>query len=265
MTLRVNQVEIAEAAIDAEVQYHPAADLESARRAAARALVIRELLLQDAARLGITEPDSPEPGEATVDGLTRTVLLRALRLPEPDDAACRRYYDNNRKRFSSPDLYEGAHILFAAAPDDPAARTRAKAEAEAALARLVQDPGCFEALARELSACSSGKDGGRLGQVAQGETAPELETFMFALEPGQICPLPVATRYGFHVIRLDRKIAGRELPFELAAERIAAYLSERSWRQAARQYVQLLVGQAKIEGVPLEALDLVGATTPLVQ
>ncbi|MBI3515387.1 MAG: peptidylprolyl isomerase [Proteobacteria bacterium] len=265
MGLTVNGIAVDEAAIDAEVQYHPAADLTAARAAAARALVVRELLLQQTARLGIDEPDPGEPGETREDGLIRALFARELRLPEADDATCRRYYARNRKRFSSPDLYEGAHILFAAAPDDDAARADARTKAEAVLARLATEPRAFDALARALSACPSGKDGGRLGQVARGDTAPELETFLFALEPGQLCPLPVATRYGIHVIRLDRKVEGRELPYEQAADRIAAYLTEQAWRRAARQYVTLLVGQADIGGVAPETLGLLGTTSPLVQ
>jgi peptidyl-prolyl cis-trans isomerase C len=268
--VRVDGAAIPVAAIDAEVQYHPASGLDGARRAATRALVLRTLLLQEAARRGITEPDAADPSaddgpETHEDGLIRTVLAHAIRLPEPDEAACQRYYEKNRKRFRCPDLYEGAHILFAAAPNDPQARAAAKARAETALARLADDPKAFDALAAELSACPSGKTGGRLGQIARGDTAPELETFMFALEEGQICPLPVKTRYGFHVIRLDRKIEGRQLPYQMTAVRIATYLRDNAWRRAASQFIQLLVGQAKITGVSPDEIGLIGAATPLVQ
>ena len=52
MNITVNGETIAQLAIDAEVQYHPAADLETARKAAAEALVIRALLRQAAGRMG---------------------------------------------------------------------------------------------------------------------------------------------------------------------------------------------------------------------
>ena len=64
MAVFVNGVEISDHAINAELQYHPAGSVEEAREAAARALVVRELLLQAAARRGIDEPDPPETGEA---------------------------------------------------------------------------------------------------------------------------------------------------------------------------------------------------------
>ena len=80
------------------------------------------------------------------------------------------------------------------------------------------------------------------------------------MEAGQICPEPVRTRYGVHVLRLDRKIAGQVLPFAQVRERIATYLEESSWRRAVAQYVALLAGDARIEG-----FDMPAASSPLVQ
>jgi peptidyl-prolyl cis-trans isomerase C len=261
----VNGVEISDHAIGAELQYHPAGSVEEAREAAARALVVRELLLQTAARHGIDRPDPPAPGQAdkreTADeALIRTVIAREVQTPEPDEASCRRFYEQNLKRFRSPDLFEAAHILFPAAPADAEASAQAKRQAAATLQEVVAAPERFADLAHERSACPSAAQGGNLGQISRGQTAPEFETFLYNLEPGQICPVPVKTRFGYHVLRLDRRIEGRQLPFEAVRERIAAYLREHVWRRAISQYLQLLVGQAKIEGI-----ELSGASTPLVQ
>jgi peptidyl-prolyl cis-trans isomerase C len=89
---------------------------------------------------------------------------------------------------------------------------------------------------------------------------PEFETFLFNIEEGQTCPVPVKTRFGYHVLRLDRRIEGRQLPFEVVRDKIADYLREHVWRHAISQYLQLLVGQAEIRGIELN-----GASTPLVQ
>lgn len=261
----VNGTEISERAIKAEIQHHPAPSFEEARHAAVRALVIRELLLQAADHLGIADVEpvvDPDTGrrETREEAVIRALLEQEVKVPEPDEAACRRYYENNRRRFRSDDLFEAAHILFLADPDDEEATARAKAQAQAALARVLADPASFGALAAELSACPSGAQGGNLGQIGRGQTVPEFETFLFNLEPGQICPVPVKTRFGYHVLRLDRRIEGRELPFEAVRERIAAYLREHVWRRAVSQYLRLLIGQADIRGIELE-----GAKSLLVQ
>ena len=208
MPIHVNDREISDAAVAEEVQHHPAATLEEAQHAAAEALVIREVLIQEARCQGL----APAPrdlgdgrSETEEESLIRALLDREVTVPEADDASLRRYYDNNRPRFCSPDLFEAAHIFFPAAADDQAARQAAKVQAQQAIAALQADPSAFARLAGELSACPSAKDGGHLGQVSRGQTVPEFETFLENLAPGQICPTPVPTRYGVHVVRLDRR------------------------------------------------------------
>jgi peptidyl-prolyl cis-trans isomerase C len=78
-----------------------------------------------------------------------------------------------------------AHILFKARRDDAEACAKAEAQAAAILAHLQQQPDRFDGLARSLSDYSSATEGGRLGQIARGETIPEFETFLVAMEPGQ--------------------------------------------------------------------------------
>ncbi|MEQ8965900.1 MAG: peptidylprolyl isomerase [Azospirillaceae bacterium] len=263
MTIEVNGVAIPDRDVAAEVQNHPAEDFGEAESAAVRALVVRELLVQEADRLGIeAEPADLGDGrwETGTDARIRVLLEREVTTPEADEAACRRYYDNNPARFTSPTLYEAAHIFFPAEPQDAEATATATASAERAIATLQADPGAFARLAGELSACSSAKEGGRLGQVSRGQTLPEFETFLDALEPGQICPVPVKTRYGVHVVRLDHRAEGSLLPFEAVRGRIAEYLAERAWRRAVAQYVSILAGRAEIAGA-----DIGGATSPLVQ
>lgn len=251
-TLAVNGVEIPPAAIDAEIQYHPADSLDNAHRQAAQALVVRELLLQEAARQGIVG-DTPEQTIATL-------LEEAVQTPDADEATCRRYYDNNRRRFRSPDLYEAQHILIAAAPDDDEARAAATRKALTLLTALAHDVGRFETLAREHSDCPSKDSGGHLGQVTRGSTVPEFETYLCSLDEGELCAAPVESRYGIHIVRLLRRESGRDLSYEAVRGKIADYLRDHAWRMGVRQYIQVLAGGARIEGIDIHA-----ASSPLVQ
>jgi peptidyl-prolyl cis-trans isomerase C len=70
----------------------------------------------------------------------------------------------------------------------------------------------------------------------------------------------VQTRYGFHIVLVERRVPGRRLDFELVRERIAAHLTTRVQERALRQYLRVLAAQAEIEGADLEA-----AASPLVQ
>ena len=252
MEIKVNGRIITEREIARETQYHPADSFEGARRKAAEALAVRELLLQQASRLAIEE----EPEEARISAL----IEREVKTPRADDETCRRYYQTHPSRFRSPDLIEARHILFVASPDDAEAVAAARAKAQSAIELLKKRPDRFAELARELSACPSSKQGGSLGQVTRGSTVPEVETFLFELEPGQLCPVPVRSRYGFHVLEVLRRVEGKTLPFEAVQKKIADYLEERVWRQAVHQYIQLLVGSSDIAGIELK-----GVSSPLVQ
>jgi peptidyl-prolyl cis-trans isomerase C len=70
----------------------------------------------------------------------------------------------------------------------------------------------------------------------------------------------VRTRFGFHILAVDRREAGRRSPFDTVRSRIAERLRNRAQRTALAQYVKLLAGAAEVRGV-----DLTAAATPLVQ
>lgn len=255
MEITVNETVIGESDIARETQYHPAGSLEEARRKAAEALVVRTLLLQRAANLGVSAVE-----ENTDEARIAALIEREVSTPRADQETCRRYYISHPTRFRSPDLFEARHILFLAKPDDKEALAAARAKAQAAIDLLTARPDRFSDCAKELSACPSGKQGGNLGQLTRGSTVPEVETFLLQLEPGQLSPVPVRSRYGFHVLRLERRVEGKTLPFEAVQDKIATYLEERVWRQAVRQYIELLAGNANIAGIAFK-----GAASPLVQ
>ena len=260
--IRVNGKTISEELISRETQHHPASSPAEARQQAALALAVKELLLDEARRLKIEAQPEAADGkrETEEEALIRALIDKQVVVPEPDRASCRRYFEANRNRFKSPDLYEARHILIAADPREGEAFEAAVAKAETLIALLEQAPERFGELAKEHSDCSSKESGGSLGQIAQGQSVPEFETFLFNLEEGQLCPVPARTRYGAHVLQLDRKILGDILPFETIEQEVADYLKEESWRRAVHQYISILAGRAQIEGLEME-----GAESPLVQ
>lgn len=261
-TITVNGTVIPREVIAREVQNHPADKPILAWQAAARALVVRELLLQEAMRLGIeAEPlgDADGRSETDEEAAMRALIEREVVTPEPDEAACRRFYDHNRQRFRSGDLHEAAHILIAAPPADVAARTAARLTADGILMAVRADPKLFAEFARTHSDCkTSAPDGGHLGQLTRGQTVAEFELVLQRMQPGEFAI--AETRYGFHVVRLDQHAPGRLLPFELARDRIADYLATRVQHRALAQYVSVLAGRAEITGITLAA-----AASPLLQ
>ena len=62
---------------------------------------------------------------------------------------------------------------------------------------------------------------------------------------------PIRSRFGWHILRLDRRIEGRDLPFEVSAERIRMHLESRAWGVAASRYVVALADEAREKGVAI--------------
>ncbi len=243
---------IPEQDIAREMQHHPAEDVADAWHEAARSLVIRELLLQQAARLQLPEGLEEEERIARV-------LEQELQVPEHTDEDCERFYGANPDRFRSPTILAVSHILLAAAPDDIEERMRQEALGRQLLEALGEGRYGFSDLAREYSACESRHQGGSLGQIIKGQTVEEFERVVFSLEEG-LSPDLVESRYGWHIVRVDQRLDGEPMPYETVKPRIRQYLSESVTRRAFRQYLQVLAQDTGVSGIDLELPD-----SPLMQ
>lgn len=204
---------------------------------------VREALMARAAALGIRA----ESEEATVDAL----LEREVVVAPPTAAQCRDYYDTHRDSLRPGSIAEVDHILFAVTDPVPAPALRERAEQ--VLAALQADDRGFAATARAVSNCPSAEVGGNLGQLTQADVVPEFwraivehgihhrDEHATADDRSRVLPHLVATRFGLHIVRLKRMIAGDVLPFDLARPQIEEQLAERHLRVALHEYVHSLV------------------------
>lgn len=248
MGIAVNGVELSDAEIEQELVHHQ--DAANPLKQAVHELVLRQVLLQEADRLGV-HGDSD-------DSRIEALFAQEVRVPEPDPQACLRYYQSQLERFSSGALVEARHILFQVTPSAPLELLRQTAEL--ILAELQARPERFEDLARQYSNCPSGAVGGSLGQLGRGQCVAEFEELLFRLQPGELAGRLLETRFGLHIVQAQRRVDGKAVPFEAVQAQIADQLGRQSWQRALHQYLHILVGRAGIEGV-----ELGGAETPLVQ
>lgn len=233
-----------------------------------RELAWAELLRQEAVRQGLLPRhpglDAPAllPGERQV---IEDMLERSVQVPQPTEDECRRYHETRQDRYVEGRLAQVRHILFAVTKGvDVHALARRAEQALLELSRKDVDPGRFASLARELSNCPSGAEGGDLGWIGPHDCADELANELFnqksPLHGIGLHPRLVHTRYGFHIVEVLGRKQGRQLPFDEVHERIAVQLAQQTRAKALHQYIRLLAGQALVEGVSLE-----GADSPLVQ
>lgn len=240
--ISVNDQLIDEKALSEELQYHPADSAESAIQKAGQALVIKELLKQQ-----LTEQVSAENEEQAFQQL----IDANTQYQEVSDEDCLRYYEQNKDKFTTAPIMEVSHILLGVAPDDIEGRIQKQALAESIIAKLNENISLFNDMVLEHSDCPSNKTAGSLGQISKGQTVPEFERQLFPLDEG-LYQKPIESRYGYHIVFINKKIAGNPLEYSMVSQQISDYLNLRRYRQAVSDYLYQLVEQSKIEGIDLK-------------
>jgi peptidyl-prolyl cis-trans isomerase C len=259
------QMQIVPASINGIALHEPgeALDADTLRERA-----YSELLRQRAVHLGllprvhaIVVPELNEAERHVIEAMTDDEVSSPL----PSDDECRRYYDANRNHFIVGQALHVRHILFAVTPGVNVHPLTQRAESTLLeLIRKDVPPGRFAQLAAELSNCPSSAEGGDLGWVTPEDCAPELANELFFQTDSRwgmgVHPRLVHTRFGLHIIEVLSRKKGTLPPYEEVQASIRQRLQHQSRATALRQYMRLLVGQAKVEGIELE-----GADSPLVQ
>ena len=233
-----------------------------------------ELLRQTVMAAGRLDAADPAPGDGAISEAASEAIAawleQELQLPDPSEAACRRHHAAHPARYRSGERVLVRHILFAVTPGMDVVRLRNRAEtclldvrchdgSRGSAAKGDASDG-FSKSARELSNCPSGEDGGDLGWLANTDCAPEFARELFGHVEVGVLPRLVHSRYGLHVVEVIEREGGVAQSFESVRGAVATALRQQTYVAALRQYLQVLAGQAVIEGVDLEA-----ASSPLVQ
>ena len=227
-----------------------------------------ELLRQQAVMKGLLprhkELTAPELGEAERQ-IIEAMVDAEVQSPQPNEDECQRYFDANPSQFVVGQALHVRHILFAVTPGVNVHALTVHAEkALLELTRNDASPERFAQLAAELSNCPTSAQGGDLGWIGPDDCAPELANELFHQKHSQwgmgVHPRLIHTRFGFHIIEVLSRRAGKQPAYAEVHERIKALLAMQSRARALHQYMSLLVGEAQLDGIELE-----GADSPLVQ
>ena len=227
-----------------------------------------ELLRQQAVQMGLLPRaavlETPALG-ASERSVLEAMVDAAVQVPAPTKEECQRYFAARKNQYLVGQAVHLRHILFAVTPGVNVQSLSVHAD-KALISLLGKNVpiDLFGKLAAELSNCPSSTQGGDLGWLGPQDCAPELASILFfqAEVPVGLGVLPrlVHTRFGFHIIEIRERRDGKPLDFADVRERVAAQLALQSRAKALHQYMGLLLGQARVEGITLKAFD-----SPLVQ
>ena len=179
-----------------------------------RAAIGRELLANKAEKMG-------------VDDVVRV-----------SDDGLRNYYQAHKEKYRQPRTFQASHILVKVDPTLVGEEREALHKKAEDLAKRAQAGEDFYNLAYYNSDDGSKWVGGSLGTFHEGQSAPELDAALLKMKPGEISD-PVASMYGFHIIRLEAVQDPRQLSFEDVKENIRKDLEDEK-RQA--RYDEWLAG-----------------------
>jgi peptidyl-prolyl cis-trans isomerase D len=225
--------------------------------------LVRSGLVEEKFRRLITDGVSVSPAEIEQEFRYQSEKVKldyALAKPDelaakinPDDAAIKSYFEQNKAKFQIPDkrivryglldlgqlrqntvvtdddlkaAYQAniqqfqvqnrvhaEHILFLTTGKTDAEVAEIKKTAEGVLAQAKKGAN-FEDLATKYSEDPGSKTKkGDLGWIVPGQTVPEFEKAAFSLEKGQISDL-IRTQYGFHIIKVLDKETAHTKPFD---------------------------------------------------
>jgi hypothetical protein len=100
---------------------------------------------------------------------------------------------------------EEVNQYLASHPEEAKILTEKKAKAEELLARAKAGED-FAKLAEENSEDpGSKKDGGLYKEIGKGDMVPEFEAAALGLEPGKVTDSVIESKFGYHIIKLERK------------------------------------------------------------
>ncbi len=207
-------------------------------------LITRELLLQEAKKRGL---DRDRTLVERVERFKERSILDNLMKEEVDSRVTvtqdeiKAFYAGHSESFIAPRESRVSHILV-------------KTEADALdLKKRLNEGEDFAGLARKVSLdLATRYKGGDLGAIKPGQMVPQFEQAVRNLKVGEISP-PVATQFGYHLIKLNDRTAGTVQSFDETKDLVKDQLLLEKKRKRFDELVASLRAKAKLRvaDVPL--------------
>ncbi len=197
-------------------------------------MVSQELIYADAKKSGIM--DSPKYKKEMAMIMSRVEKQLVGKVWQEEQSAKitvtekekKDYYKNNKAEFVEKEKAHARHILL-----------KDEDKAKAIIARLSNLSGDklkekFIEIAKAESTGPSAPKGGDLGYFAPGQMVPSFNDAVFSMKKGTITKTPVKSQFGYHIIYLEDKKAGKTLSYD----EVATFLDQRLKAQKFETYLK---------------------------
>jgi hypothetical protein len=208
-----------------------------------------EVLYREALALGLDRDDTivRRRMEQKMEFLTQDIAGAV----EPDDAALRKFFEQNAARYAKAARVSFRHVFFS--KERRGARLEADAqEALAALAKGANDETIGDPFLREAE--FTGANAADLTAALGGEFAGRVLALPIGDWRG-----PVASSYGVHLVRVSERADPQPVAFEAVREAVARDFAEERRLAANRDFLEGLKARYQIT---VDAAAIAGAAAP---
>lgn len=208
------------------------ADTPELRKLVKDELITREVLVQEADKLGL---GNTADVKTQLEIARQSLVIRALvgdyvKKHPVSDADIKAEYDKFKATAGDKE-YRARHILVEKEDDAKAIITKLKAGAK------------FEDLAKQSKDPGSAANGGDLDWASPASFVKPFSDAMVALQKGGLTETPVKTQFGYHVIRLDDVRAAKVPTLEEVKQQITESLQQKK----LQEYQAELRAKAKVQ------------------
>ena len=163
------------------------------------------------------------------------------------DKDIKQYYEANKQEFKSPERVEARHILFKVAKDATEKQKKEVRKKAELVLKKIRNGADFAKLAEEYSDDPGSKSrGGLLGYFARGRMVKPFEKVAFSLKPGEVSDI-VETRFGYHIIKVEKRQPAGILPLDQVKDRIKRKLFDEFKRAKISEYVEKAMKKADVK------------------
>jgi len=217
------------------------------RKQVLQQLIATELVYGDAKKIGITKSkEFKDEYQKVQENIKKQLALQLWQKKQLDavkvsNKELKSYYDTNKAEFNEKESVHARHILVANDGDAKSIINELKSlKGDKLQSKFIE-------LAKSKSTGPSGPKGGDLGFFSQGQMVPEFNDTVFSMKVGTITTEPVKTQFGYHVIYLEEKKAGKTRGFTEVKSFIEQRLKMEKFKGVMEEKMKALEKSATIK------------------
>ncbi len=160
------------------------------------------------------------------------------------DSEAKSYFEKNTKNYLKPAMRQAKHILVKEEKEAQEIIDSLKTLKDKALVEK------FSELAKSKSIDpSAAQNGGELGEFSKEQMVKPFADAAWAMKEGEMSQQPVKTRFGYHIIYLEKIIAEKSQAYEEVKEEIIQTLKQQQFEQKITELLVTLRKTATITEV----------------